>query len=57
MNKFSRQFRELRQLQKRLRPGSVPGALVDVTTGGTFVRTLGTGTRKRTSGGGPSKWM
>lgn len=58
MNKFSRQIRGLRQLAKRLRPGSVPGALVDVTTGGTFVRQIGNRRgNNRTGGGGPSRWM
>lgn len=58
MSRFSRQIRGLQKLAKRLKPGSVPGALVDVTTGGAFVRPLNSGRRSGTgSGGGPAKWM
>jgi hypothetical protein len=52
---IKRQLSQLRRLGRRLRPGSVPGALVDVTTGGAFIRPI---PKRNNSGkGGPAKWM
>ena len=52
---IKRQLSQLRRLGRRLRPGSVPGALVDITTGGAFIRPI---VRSKNSGkGGPAKWM
>lgn len=53
--KTGKAIRELRKLSRRVRPGTVPGALVDVTTGGTFVRPV----IRRARGGvsGPARWM
>lgn len=58
MSKLSRTLAQLNRQARRLRPGSVPGALVDVTTGGAFVRPIATGRgNKRTTNNGPSRWM
>lgn len=52
---LKRTLSQLRQLGRKLRPGSVPGALVDITTGGAFIRPI---PKRKTDGrGGPSKWM
>jgi hypothetical protein len=53
--KFSKRIRELQKIARRIKPGSVPDALVDVTTGGTFVRP--TARRVRGGVGGPARWM
>lgn len=37
-NKYARAIRELQTGQRRLRGRQAPGTLIDVTTGGTFVR-------------------
>jgi hypothetical protein len=49
------QIRMLKKISRRVRPGTVPGALVDVTTGGTFVRPIARPSRG--GGSGPARWM
>ncbi len=58
MSRLSRELARLNRQARRLRPGSVPGALVDITTGGAFVRPIANGRgSKRTTNTGPSRWM
>lgn len=40
-NKYARAIRELQTSQRRLRGRQAPGTLIDITTGGTFVRSKG----------------
>lgn len=56
MSKFSRGLRQLREAQRRLKPGTVPGALVDSTTGGVFIRQIKPRRGRQSSGDGLSKW-
>jgi hypothetical protein len=56
MRRSTRQLKELRALAKRLKPGAVPGALLDSTTGGTFLRPLGRSRVRSGDGGGIARY-
>jgi hypothetical protein len=56
MSKFSRQIRRLQKLARTLKPGSVPGAFVDSTTAGTFIRPMGRSRVRSSQGGGIARY-